>query len=330
VCLFGATRVSSSAHGLQSAMTAVWEPRCFPQGRLGSAGLSGGFAPAGPLRSRPPLGDLARLAARPESRQRHLPGRRARARPRGSDSRAASRARGPASPCARQGRRRRLRGRAGRGLGGAWVLRPPPSSSQAPPPGAQSAPERLGSGRGRYRRLALRWLAGLGEGSGGRSSVAARAGLQGDRGARTAAATTGLLLQDCSPVLQGPGCPGAAADWDGKIAARERLVSAGARRGSPERVRGARPRLWGNATRAHAVRASRGVNPAARAHAGYTAGNLCGAKGTEFQGQRLPGGWAGPLIPHSELRPARWFPAPKPQRFRKVVPRPFCFDGAFD
>lgn len=52
--------------------------------------------------------------------------------------------------------------------------------------------------------------------------MAARAGLQGDRGARTAAATTGLLLQDCSPVLQGPGCPGAAADWDGKIAARER------------------------------------------------------------------------------------------------------------
>lgn len=51
--------------------------------------------------------------------------------------------------------------------------------------------------------------------------MAARAGLQGDRGARTAAAA-GLLLLDCSPVLQGPSCPGAAADWDGKIAARER------------------------------------------------------------------------------------------------------------
>lgn len=166
VCLFGATRVSSSVHGLQSAVTAVWEPHRFPQGRLSSAGLSGGFAPAGPPRSRPPLGDLARLAARPESRQRHLPGRRARARPSGSDSRAASRARVPVRAAGQAVRAAGARGAGpGRGLG----LHPPPSSSQAPPPGAQSAPERLGSDRGRYRRLALRWLAGLGEGSGGQS-----------------------------------------------------------------------------------------------------------------------------------------------------------------
>lgn len=139
-------------------MTAVWELRCFPQGRLGSAGLSRSFTPAGPPRSSPPLRDLARLAARPESQQRHLPGRRARARPSASDSRAASRARRPVRAA---GPRGGLRGRAGRGLGGAWVLRPPPSFLQAPPPGAQSAPERLGCGRGRYRRLALRWLSGL-------------------------------------------------------------------------------------------------------------------------------------------------------------------------
>lgn len=81
----------------------------MPRGRLGSAGLSRGFAPAGPPRSRPPLGDLARLAARPESRQRHLPGRPARARPSGSDSRAASRARAPV----------RAAGPAGEGYGGA-------------------------------------------------------------------------------------------------------------------------------------------------------------------------------------------------------------------
>lgn len=95
--------------GLQSAVTAVWEPRCFPQGRLGSAGLSRGFAPAGPPRSCPLLGDLARLAARPESRQRHLPGPPARARPSSSDSRAASRAHAPV----------RAAGPAGEGYGGA-------------------------------------------------------------------------------------------------------------------------------------------------------------------------------------------------------------------
>lgn len=120
VCLFGATRVSSSVHGLQSAVTAVWEPHRFPQGRLGSAGLSGGFAPAGPPRSRPPLGDLARLAARPESRQRHLPGRRARARPSGSDSRAASRARVPVRAAGQAVRAAGARGAGpGRGLGAA-------------------------------------------------------------------------------------------------------------------------------------------------------------------------------------------------------------------
>lgn len=150
-------------------------------------------------------------------------------------------------------------GRTGRGLGGAWVLRPPPSFLLAPPPGAQSAPERLGCGRGRYRRLALRWLSGFWEGSGGPSSVASRAGLRGDREAGKVA-VVGRLLRDCSPGLQGPCCPGAAAGWDGKIAARERRVSAGARRGSLERVRGggARPRLWGSAARARAVRACRG------------------------------------------------------------------------
>lgn len=51
--------------------------------------------------------------------------------------------------------------------------------------------------------------------------MAARAGLQGDSGARTAAAA-GLLLPDCSPGAAGSGLPRAAADWDGKIAARER------------------------------------------------------------------------------------------------------------
>lgn len=117
------------------------------------------------------------------------------------------------------------------------MLRPPPSFLLAPPPGAQSAPERLGCGRGRYRRLALRWLSGFWEGSGGPSSVASRAGLRGDREAGKVA-VVGRLLRDCSPGLQGPCCPGAAAGWDGKIAARERRVSAGARRGSLERVRG--------------------------------------------------------------------------------------------
>lgn len=96
-------------------MTAVWELRCFPQGRLGSAGLSRGFTPAGP-----PLGDLARLAARPETRQRHLPGRRARARPSGSDSRAASRARAPVRAAGPAGRAAGARGAGpGRGLGAA-------------------------------------------------------------------------------------------------------------------------------------------------------------------------------------------------------------------
>lgn len=177
-------------------------------------------------------------------------------------------------------------GRTGRGLGGAWVLRPPPSFLLAPPPGAQSAPERLGCGRGRYRRLALRWLSGFWEGSGGPSSVASRAGLRGDREAGKVA-VVGRLLRDCSPGLQGPCCPGAAAGWDGKIAARERRVSAGARRGSLERVRGggASPALGQRRSGSRRPCLPR-VNCAARVGADCTALNLCGAKGSEFQGQR--------------------------------------------
>lgn len=89
--------------------------------------------------------------------------------------------------------------------------------------------------------------------------------------------------------LQVPGCrvrtaPGAAAGWDGKIAARERSVSAGARRGSLERVRG---REGGGASPALGQRCCSGsrrpcqprVNPAARVGADCTAPNLCGAKG---------------------------------------------------
>lgn len=114
------------------------DPSFLLQARLAKrsdSGLGAALLPAGPPGLRwpfqrlctgraaalsPPLGDLARLAARPMSRLRHLPGRWARARPSGSDSRAASRARVPVRAAGRAGRATGARGAGpGRGLGAA-------------------------------------------------------------------------------------------------------------------------------------------------------------------------------------------------------------------
>lgn len=160
----------------------------------------------------------------------------------------------------------RARGRAGAGRGYGERGAGPRRGLGAAPPAkllAGAAPGRAvraGASRLWPRPLSSPGAAvalGVGEGSGGPSSVAAGVGLLGDRDAGTVA-VVGRLLRDCSPGLQGPGCPGAVASWDGKIAARERRVSAGARRGSLERVRGARPRLWGSAARARALPTSLG------------------------------------------------------------------------
>lgn len=113
-----------------------------------------------------------------------------------------------------------------------------------------------------------------------------------DDGGTGTAAVVGLAPSR----LQVPGCrvrtaPGAAAGWDGKIAARERSVSAGARRGSLERVRGreggARPRPWGSAAaRARAARASPG-STLLPAWARTAPRRTCAARrASEFQGQR--------------------------------------------
>lgn len=131
----------------------------------------------------------------------------------------------------------------------------------------------------------------------------------------------------CCRVRAAPG--GGRLGWQDSGAGAAGECGGAARQPGARAGGGASPALGQRRSGSRGPRQPR-VNPAVRAHAGCTARNLCGAEGSEFQGQRLPGGWAGPLISLSELRPARWFLVPKPQSFRKVVPRPFCFDGAFD
>jgi hypothetical protein len=121
--------------GATLATRAVLEPLFFPQGRRSNAALSGGFAPAGPLRSTrcsmtfrgwPCDRSLARGAT---------PGAGPRAHPRCRDSRCvcASRRRVRAAGPGGSG------GGAARG-GGAWggarAQRPPPRGVQSPPPRA--------------------------------------------------------------------------------------------------------------------------------------------------------------------------------------------------
>lgn len=270
--------------GLQSAVTAVRELRWFPPGRLVSTGLSRGFAPAGPPRSHPWLSDLARLAARPESQQRHHPGRWARARPSGSDSRAPSRAR---ARCARQGRRGeegvRARGAGpGRGLGAA----PPAKLFAGAAPGRAV---RAGASRLWPRPLSSPGAAvALGVLGGQRRPVV---GGLWSRPARGQGGRKGGCLRPAPSRLQSRVAGSVLPRGGGRLGWQDSGAGAAGECGGAARQPGARAGGGASPALGQPFSGSRRpcqprVNRAARVGADCTAPNLCGAKGGEFQGQR--------------------------------------------